>query len=75
MLDWAVVLGDLIRERRHQLGLPHAQVAEKAGIDEQTVRKIGNYNGNPKMEVLFPLVRSLQLDTQSVFILSKQFPC
>lgn len=67
MLDWAVLLGDIIREKRHQLGLTQAQVAEKAGIDEQTVRKIENYNGNPKMEVLFPLVRSLQIDTQSIF--------
>lgn len=67
MMDWAAVLGDIVRERRHQLGLTQAQVAEKAGIDEQTVRKIENYNGNPKMEVLFPIVRSLQIDPQSIF--------
>ena len=32
-----------------------------------TVLNIENYKGNPKMEVLYPLVRALKMDSREIF--------
>ena len=32
-----------------------------------TILNIENYNGNPKMEVLFPLIRTLKIDPWPIF--------
>jgi DNA-binding XRE family transcriptional regulator len=67
MLDYVRSLGDCFRKSRNELGLTQSQVAEKAGVDTRTVMNIENYKGNPKMEVLFPLIRTLQIDPWEVF--------
>lgn len=36
-------------------------------IDTRTVLKIENHKGNPKMEILFPLIRELQIDPNMIF--------
>lgn len=41
--------------------------ADAADIDVRTVLNIENYKGNPKMEVLFPLVRALKIDAKEIF--------
>ncbi len=63
MQDFSYPLGDAIKRARGELGLTQSQVAEKSGIDARTVMNIENYKGNPKMEVLYPLVRALKLDS------------
>lgn len=38
-----------------------------ADIDVRTVMNIENYKANPKMEVLYPLVRALRIDARTIF--------
>ena len=67
MPDFAHPLGDTIKKARTEQGLPQASVAERVAIDSRTIINIENYNGNPKMEVLFPLIRSLHIDPWEIF--------
>lgn len=36
-------------------------------IDVRTVMNIENYKANPKMHMLFPLLRALRIDARTVF--------
>ena len=38
-----------------------------ADIDVRTVMNIENYKENPKMEVLYPLIRALRIDARTIF--------
>ena len=67
MQEFSYPLGDAIKRARGELGLTQSQVAEKSGIDARTVMNIENYKGNPKMEVLYPLVRALEIDAREIF--------
>ena len=67
MQEFSYPLGDAIKRARGELWLTQSQVAEKSGIDARTVMNIENYKGNPKMEVLYPLVRALKLDSREIF--------
>ena len=67
MPDYAKPLGDAVRKARADLGYTQAQVAERIDIDARTVLNIENYKGNPKMEVLFPLIRALRIDSNEIF--------
>lgn len=67
MLDFARPLGDTIKKARTEQGFTQVNVAERAAIDSRTIINIENYNGNPKMEVLYPLVRALQVDPWDIF--------
>ena len=60
-------LGDAIKRARGKLGLTQSEVADKSDIDVRTVLNIENYKGNPKMEVLYPLVRALGIDAREIF--------
>ena len=59
MPEYARLLGDAVKRARGDLGLTQNEVANAADVDVRTVLNIENYKGNPKMEVLFPLVRTL----------------
>jgi len=52
-------LGDAVKRARGELGLTQREVADNGDID---VRK-----GNPKLIVLFPLIRTLKIDAREVF--------
>lgn len=67
MYEFSRPLGDTVKKARTDLGLTQAKVAEKVNIDSRTVMNIENYNANPKMEVLFPLVRALQIDPWKIY--------
>ena len=67
MPEYAKPLGNAIRQARLKSGLTQVAVAEKVGIDQRTVLNIENGNGNPKMEVLYPLVRALEVDPWEIF--------
>lgn len=67
MLDYSHSLGDAVKRARGELGLTQREVADMANIDVRTVLNIENYKGNPKLEVLFPLIRALKIDTREVF--------
>lgn len=67
MHEYSRPLGDAIKRARGKLELTQNEVADAANIDVRTVLNIENYKGNPKMEVLFPLVRALKIDAREIF--------
>ena len=67
MPDYSRPLGDAVKRARGKLDLTQNEVADAADIDVRTVLNIENYKGNPKMEVLFPLVRVLKIDAREIF--------
>ena len=60
-------LGDAVKRARGKLDLTQNEVADLADVDVRTVLNIENYKGNPKMEVLYPLVRALKIDAREIF--------
>ena len=67
MSDYAHTLGDAVKRARGKSGLTQSEVADAANVDVRTVLNIENYKGNPKMEVLYPLVRALKIDAREIF--------
>ena len=67
MSEYAQPLGDVVKTARSNLGLTRNEVANTINIDARTVLNIENYKGNPKMEVLYPLVRTLKIDPRDIF--------
>lgn len=67
MLDVRVCLGNVIKDARTAKKLTQREVANLADVDVRTVLNIENFKGNPKIEVLFPLVRVLGIDPTEIF--------
>lgn len=67
MLEYSRVLGDVVKVSREKAGLTQAEVAAIIDRDTRTILNIENYKGNPKMEVLYPLVRALRIDSREIF--------
>ena len=67
MPDYSHTLGDAVRRARMKLDLTQSEVAESIDVDIRTVLNIENSKGNPKMEVLYPLVRALKIDAKEIF--------
>ena len=67
MHDYSRPLGEAVKRARGKLDLTQSEVADLADIDVRTVLNIENYKGNPKMEVLYPLVRTLKIDAREIF--------
>lgn len=67
MLEYVHSLGDAVKNARMELSLTQNEVADKIDVDVRTVLNIENYKGNPKMEVLFPLIRALKIDSREIF--------
>ena len=67
MYDFSRPLGDAVKSTRYQRGLTQNQVADMVDLDVRTVMNIENYKANPKMHVLFPLIRTLRIDARSIF--------
>ena len=67
MHNYSRPLGDAVKRARGKLDLTQSEVADLADIDVRTVLNIENYKGNPKMEVLYPLIRALKIDAREIF--------
>lgn len=67
MQEYVHTLGNIVRQERMKAGLTQDELAERVGIDPRTILKIENHRGNPKMEVLYPLIRALNIDANQVF--------
>lgn len=65
--EYSRILGDSIKAAREAESLTQAELAERAGIDSRTILNIENYHGNPKMQVLYPLIRTLGIDANEIF--------
>ena len=67
MPDYSKPLGDVIKSARKRMDLTQNEVADSIDVDVRTIINIENYKGNPKLEVLYPLVRSLKIDARELF--------
>lgn len=67
MLDYKIALGNAIKNARTELNLTQSEVADLIDADSRTILNIENYKGNPKMEMLFLLIRALRIDPNAVF--------
>lgn len=67
MPEYTRPLGNAVKIARYRLNMTQSEVADKADIDVRTVLNIENYKGNPKLEVLYPLVRTLKIDPKDIF--------
>ena len=67
MKEYSRFLGDAVKRARGASGLTQREVADRINKDVRTVLNIENYKGNPKLEVLYPLFRALNIDPREVF--------
>ena len=67
MSDYAKYLGESIYRNRRSQKLTQAELAEKTGVTEQTIRKIEHGDGNPQFEVVCALVTALMIDPAEIF--------
>ena len=67
MHDYVKTLGTVIRKACEEQGMSQASLAEKLGIDVRTIINIENFRGNPKFEVLYPLVTTLRIPADRIF--------
>ena len=67
MPEYSKPLGDVIKAARKKMDLTQNEVANTVDVDVRTIINIENYKGNPKLEVLYPLVRSLKIDVREIF--------
>ena len=65
-------LGDAVLRARGESKLTQSQVAAMIEKDSRTVLNIEKYEGNPKLEVLYPLVRSLEIDRREILYPEQQ---
>lgn len=65
--DFSRPLADAVKRARGEQELTQLTVANKADIDVRTLKTIENDDGNPKLEVLYPLVRTLHIDPREFF--------
>lgn len=67
MPEYTHPLGDAVKMARYRLEMTQCEVADRADVDARTILNIENYKGNPKLEVLYPLVRTLRIDPWDIF--------
>lgn len=60
-------LASTIREARTELGLSQEKLAENLGLDTRTILNIEAGRGNPKFEVLYPLITYLKIPADTIF--------
>ncbi len=60
-------LGSIVRKIRKSKNLSQEALAERIGVCKRTIIDIENNTGNPKFEILCPLVRELDLPLYQVF--------
>lgn len=61
------ILGNVVRTTRKSRHLSQEALAERIGVCKRTIIDIESNTGNPKFEVLYPLVRELDLPLYQVF--------
>ena len=60
-------LGNAVKTTRKNKHLSQEALAERIGVCKRTIIDIENFTGNPKFEILCPLVRELDLPLYQVF--------
>ena len=63
----AELLGKSIKKARLENELTQVQLATKANVEVRTIINIEKYRGNPKLEVLYSLIKALKIDAREIF--------
>lgn len=61
------ILGTAVKQARLDMKLSQFEVADQIHADERTILNIEHGRGNPKLEILWPLIRVLNIDANSIF--------
>ena len=67
MQEFAYILGNAVKQACRGLKMTQLEVAECIQADERTILNIEHYKGNPKLEILWALIRALGIDANAVF--------
>lgn len=67
MAEYSRPLGDTVKKARKRMGLTQYQTAALIDADERTIMNIETYKANTTMEVLYPLIRVLHIDSRDIF--------
>lgn len=67
MHDIKKILGNTVREYRTDMGLSQEKLAEILNLDQRTILNIEAGRGNPKFEVLYPLITYLKIPADRIF--------
>lgn len=60
-------LGNAALNARKERGLSQGQVSSQTGLDPRTILNIENYNGNPRLDSLYTIVRFYGIDPRVFF--------
>lgn len=60
-------LGNAALTARKERGLSQGQVSNQTGLDPRTILNIENYNGNPRLDSLYTIVRFYGIDPRVFF--------
>ena len=72
MSDYSTYLGESIYRNRKRRRMTQAELAKKAGVTEQTIRKIEHGDGNPQLDVLCSLITALDIDPMEIVYPQKE---
>ena len=67
MIQPVGLLGDIVREMRKNKYMSQEVLAEKIGVCKRTIIDIEKNTANPKFEILYMLVRELDLPLMQIF--------
>lgn len=67
MHEFAESLATAVREARNRLGKTQSELSELIDASPRTILNIENREANPKLHILFPLIRSLNIDPSDIF--------
>ena len=67
MQNMKQTLANAVRESRIKLGLSQERLAEDLGLDTRTILNIEAGRGNPKFEVLNPMITYLKIPADTIF--------
>ena len=65
--NYSRLLAISVKQAREAIGWTQEQLAEYSNMDVRTIINIEKGRGNPKLEKLFPLVRTLRIDARTLF--------
>jgi len=67
MDDYSISLGNAVKEARTESKLTLGYRFTQLDIDSRTISQIERGLGNPKLETLYPLIRILNVDANTIF--------
>ena len=65
--EWLENFGEIVRKARLRLHMTQEEVGEAVGVDKRTIHNIEHGVSNPRLKVLYPLIRLLSIDPKLAF--------